>query len=610
MPPKNTKTSSFPFDGGLDMVTSPLMLKPGQLIGCKNYEIANTGGYRRILGFEQTDGRGLASQAQYTALGFDSGIGMNAGDVVVGSISAASGVVLETVSGATGVVYLYVSTGAFVLNDLLVRSSVSRGRVTTLFDAGAGIDIYSEHLRVTKLAVEYHRTLIQEVPGDGPILGVAYLKDIVYAFRDNADHTAARMYKSTPTGWEQVHTPTLAPGGRYWCINYNFSGHAGSMKMYGCDGVNKAFMFDGEVFTQLTTGMAYDTPILIAAHRNHLFLGFRGGSVQHSGIAEPTSWSAVLGAAELAIGDELTAFLPTAGATLLLFSKNTVQVLYGSGQETWELKQLSPTTGAVMGSAQSTAAPIFVSDFGISMIGQADVFGDFQANTISMPVQKIVDNYRTLIVGSTVLKSKNQYRLFFSNGEILVMTFAGDRVRGYTMSDYGVPIRCVSDTGRSDSDSEVENDVFFGSDDGFVYKMDSGPSFAGQEIQAILRIPPNHLGMPRVKKFFRLMIIEVESVSGTPATIFFKPDFGLFSADPVEATQEEITTAVQGADWDDGFWDEFFWSTDNSSGTFYEIRPEGVGLGLGGLIYSSSNDQDPHTIRSGLIHYSLRGMQR
>ncbi|MGK7534763.1 hypothetical protein, partial [Salmonella enterica] len=72
-----------------------------------------------------------------------------------------------------------------------------------------------------------------------------------------------------------------------------------------CDGVNKAFEFDGTNYIPIRTGMATDTPLHVIVHRFYLMLSFRG-SVQVSAIGAPYSWTVVLGAAEIATGDDVT----------------------------------------------------------------------------------------------------------------------------------------------------------------------------------------------------------------------------------------------------------------------------------------------------------------
>jgi hypothetical protein len=85
---------------------------------------------------------------------------------------------------------------------------------------------------------------------------------------------------------------TLPAGGRYEFLNHNFYGLASSYRMYGVNGVGRAFEFDGTTFTPIRSGMAVDTPHRIAEHYNHLFLAFPGGQLQNSSIGAPLDWSA------------------------------------------------------------------------------------------------------------------------------------------------------------------------------------------------------------------------------------------------------------------------------------------------------------------------------
>ncbi|MEG3035810.1 MAG: hypothetical protein RR877_10040, partial [Aurantimicrobium sp.] len=43
-------------NGGLDLVSPPLLAEPGVLIDCLNYEMTAYTGYRRVDGFERYDG--------------------------------------------------------------------------------------------------------------------------------------------------------------------------------------------------------------------------------------------------------------------------------------------------------------------------------------------------------------------------------------------------------------------------------------------------------------------------------------------------------------------------------------------------------------------------
>ncbi|WP_333609712.1 hypothetical protein, partial [Arsukibacterium sp.] len=68
-------------------------------------------------------------------------------------------------------------------------------------------------------AIKAERTVrteaIEPVPGSGPVLGVFRFGGKVYAFRNTADGTAAKMHESSGTGWVEVTTPALAADGKY-----------------------------------------------------------------------------------------------------------------------------------------------------------------------------------------------------------------------------------------------------------------------------------------------------------------------------------------------------------------------------------------------------------
>ncbi len=91
------KTFSFALKGGLDLVTPAAIIDPGKVIGAKNYEPDDEGGYRRLFGYERFDGLPSPSDAFYTLLNFDAGTGaaIVATDIVTGDTSGATSEVLS-----------------------------------------------------------------------------------------------------------------------------------------------------------------------------------------------------------------------------------------------------------------------------------------------------------------------------------------------------------------------------------------------------------------------------------------------------------------------------------------------------------------------------------
>jgi hypothetical protein len=99
-----------------------------------------------------------------------------------------------------------------------------------------------------------------------------------------------------------------AVGGHIETVVENFTGALNTKRVYGVDGVNFAFEFDGVNYIPIRTGMAADAPAHLAYHRNHLFLSFLG-ALQYSGVGQPYSYTLLTGANEIGMGDVISGML-------------------------------------------------------------------------------------------------------------------------------------------------------------------------------------------------------------------------------------------------------------------------------------------------------------
>jgi len=285
--------------------------------------------------------------------------------------------------------------------------------------------------------------------------------------------------------------------------------------MYGCDGKNKAFEFDGTTFTQLTTGMTTDTPAHIFEYKKHLFLAFSGGSVQHSSIGDPTSWSPVTGASEIAIGEEVTGFQLIPGNVLAIMGRNSTHLLYGTSVSNWDLKAFSLESGAIEWSLQHLSTPIYMDDRGLTSLYAVQDFGDVKSKTLSQKVQPIIDAKKSTVVGSVRVREKDQYRLFFSDGTFLIFTFDNTKIMGVTRGEYPVAVLVPV----SVEDLAGDEIILFGCTDGYVYRADSGYSFDGNEVTAWLRPIFNHFKSPENNKRFFKIVLEIDAPR--PITLTF-----------------------------------------------------------------------------------------
>ncbi|RKX22003.1 MAG: hypothetical protein DRP45_11755, partial [Candidatus Zixiibacteriota bacterium] len=84
-------------------------------------------------------------------------------------------------------------------------------------------------------------------------------------------------------------------------LNNSFFDPTDNMLMFWVTGSGTAMSFDGFSLCPIFTGLplADDIPSAIEVYKNYLFLGFKSGSLQHSSLGDPFSFSPLTGAAEL-----------------------------------------------------------------------------------------------------------------------------------------------------------------------------------------------------------------------------------------------------------------------------------------------------------------------
>lgn len=682
-----TNTEMIALGGGLDLSTPSIMTKPGKCTIAKNYECLPKGGYRRIEGYERTDGRDLPSSASYQVIDFTAGNEEIADETAVtqgANTAVALTQILEsgTYGGGDAAGYLVLTK---VVGTWLTTTDIKVGGVTKCVSASApgfaGTD--SLHDTYSQLAQEYYRSLIGAVPGINTIRGVWTYKGVDYAFRDY-DATTLKMYKSTTSGWTEValgrqlnftsggtyeiaegdvitgetstatatvtrvvvtsgtwaggdaagyvvfasqtgtfasetikvganlnvatiagnsSAITLEDGGRFNFVNHNFYGGTSTQRMYGADGVNKAFEFDGTVFCPISTGSAVDTPKIVCAHALHLFLGYYGGSLQQSTVGLPLVWIGG-GAAEYGTGDELTALLTAPGGSLAVICRNSTYLLSGTSIADFVLKPLSLSVGALPYTAQSLGAPIFLDDSGLTSLLATQDSDGMRADTFSQDVEKwLTLTKRQLATASMRVRAKDQYRLFFSDDTALYVTMIGRKVVGIMTEDLGLDVSCCC-SGEDLTGAEV---LLFGSSDGYVYRLDSGNNFDGDAVESYAKLPHNHMGTPTQKKRFRKAILEMTTTK-PGGTIAMVPEFSYGSDEYADAVPVTSTIAGGAATFDLSNWDESYWAGQAVGQA--SSRIDGSGLNISMLIYSTGTYGPPHTISALIIQYDHRGLQR
>ena len=661
--------------GGLDQVTPTLSLKPGVVRRAANFECSITGGYTRIAGYERFDGRPNPSDARYLLLSGTFIGAVAVGDTVTGGTSGATGKVIAVPEGQ---VVLTRQTGIFAPGEYLTVSAVIV--VTGIGIIGLAANGLTDATYKSLAAADY-RADIQAVPGSGPIRGVAFYDDDVYAWRDNAGATMLGMYKSSGSGWTAVPyfavfdfavgtqeifpgetivghtsgatalvkavvllsgswsggdaagyivftdmtgTPTTnewiyvggtkhaeyrgayaaiapLPGGRVQPVVANFGGGQTNKRLYFCDGVNSAYEFDGETLVPIRTGMTPDVPTRIQVHKQHLLLAF-GHSLQFSGIGEPYSWSPIFGAGEIAMNDVITQLLPLPGdqssGALAVYTKTDTSVLYGSSSENFSLSNFNVGTGGLAYTGQNLDQSYILSERGVMGLSATLNFGNFTAASLTMNIRPFVQARRNLATASVVNREKGQYRVFFGDGYGLYITIVNGQYMGAMPVQFPNDVLCSTEGATVDGNETS----FFGSSNGFVYRLDAGTSFDGDEIASNITLVYNSANSPRILKRYRRA--SVEMTGDSYADFGFGYDLGYRTPELEQPSDDVYTNDLRSAFWDSFTWDNFIFDGRDISPS--EVEVTGTAENIAIRISSVSNLLKPFTVNSIIVHYTMR----
>lgn len=406
-----------------------------------------------------------------------------------------------------------------------------------------------------------------------------------------------------------AHSAIAFPaGGRYECVNANFTGSTATERVYGVNGVGKAFEFDGTIVTPITTGMAVDTPEHVAVHRHQLFLSFKG-SVQNSGVGDPFAYSVVLGAEEITTGIAVTAMVSqpgnATGSAMAIFTERQLFTLYGETPSNFNLVPGIPGAGAAPYSAQWFGQALVMSHGGIQRISQSQEYGDFQAAMASAQIQPLINRHANRTVASAVYRERNQYRVFFDDGTAIAMGMDNRKVVGFTPIAYERNITCYC-VGRRSDGAEY---CYFGDDDGYVYRDNIGTSFDGDAYASWVRLAFDHQGLPRILKQYYSVAVDLRVESGGSIAIGYELGGGTLESDSgdqqtiVQNITLSKTLDVIGAGgyWDQFTWDSFIW--DAAAAPTYTFDIDGSETSLSLLFYVNSAVDGTHSVQGMHINY-------
>lgn len=400
----------------------------------------------------------------------------------------------------------------------------------------------------------------------------------------------------------------LNASGKYRFRNYNFGGHTSSFQMYGVNGVNNAFEFDGTVFTLIETGMAYDQPTHIGVHRGQLLLAYAGGSLQHSGKNNPLSFQPVLGANEILAGDEITGFIEEVGDISFVFTRNKTFRLEGFVQENIQLKLHNSETGAISDTIQRIGRSTYLDDRGFSQLPTTDAFGDFASSQISMKVDPLVQSFlaSSNVDASIVNKGLSVYRCFFSDKGAISIGFSGNRVNGITAIDYGLSVTDTSNGEMLNENGKTVERLFLGDIDGRVLEIDVGRNFNGEAMEAYFVTAYYASGSPEYNKKYRRATVYLTGEGRTTLRVAADYNYNEYALNFQHILDEAIP--LGGGRYGINRHGSFLYSRASQGDVRVPMGSHARNVSL--IVYHNEANEEPHIIYSVHYHLSRRRLIR
>ena len=571
------------FSGGLDLMTPYLQIPPGRMIIGLNYEEAELGGYRRIAGYALFDGSDTPAAVPGTG--------------PIRGVWALSGLVVAVrdVDGSTAAMYMASSSG-WQLVDLGTRLSYDAGTLSEL-KAGDAITGGTSGATATVVRNSIRSGLI----GNSDVAGTLTLESVTGTFADDENLLLGVDVVGVADGASTANT--LTAGGRYEWVNANFFGQADTRAIYGVNGLDMPFEFDGTTFSVIDTGISAQQPTHITEHQNRLVFGYQGGSIQLSGAGEPFDYRQIKDAFEVAIGDRVNGFIPMPGGVLGVAARNSFAILYGRDTSNFELRRFS-SFGIQAYSFSEVNKTIFaVDERGVTVLQPSDAFGDFNGVVVSDQIKPelTINNRIRTVTASMTARVKGQYRVFFgSTGYYFTMRAGAIAGIGKVSFNHPVLVACGED---DESDGEL---LLFGSDDGQVFQMDQSDRFNGEPILAFIRTPFLFFGQPTARKQLRRIFLDARSSSEDPLPVFARVDFDNAGADVPSSrvAENEIPASFEQAIFDADLWDQGRFSVAFRAQVPLDVRGYGENMSL--TLLTTGETPGTHTFFGAIYHYSQR----
>ena len=418
----------------------------------------------------------------------------------------------------------------------------------------------------------------------------------------------------------------------YRMMNKNFFASSSSYNAYGVNDLTAAFQIDQNNVvmpilmpqTPLANQPANNNPFFIAEYQNFLWLAFPGGIVQQSVQGVPYQFDGFLGAAEFGVGAEITGMYSIVGPALAILTVKDSWTVNGTDDANFTLTKAAEKVGAIKYAAQGLDTVYALNELGITSLSRTQSYGNFVGATISQLIQTIVAALRPNFQDSTIVRSTNEARFYFTDGSVLIMYVPGlgQQNKAWSAVESGVtaqfgyasypnPVYNICNT-EDQNGNEVS---YFGSTngDGFVYQDRSGTSWDGAQITSYVRLAFNNVGSPATRKYFRRADLELNALSSL--ALKFSWDLSYSNTESSSAVSGITASQIPavnvfggGGYWDSINWNNFDWDGQAISSARASLN--GTGENISFLIFHQAIVDTPFILQGLVLHFDPRRYQR
>lgn len=452
-----------------------------------------------------------------------------------------------------------------------------------------------------------------------PASGVLVLSNVTGTFQDGESLLVSSTSRSVAVGSQYI--PALPPALDLNWVMYNFTGRDGGDVVYFIDGnTDVLYRYDGTNIVGVSLGLSDSAALSqINAYKGRLYLS-AAASLFISAPGYPFKYDAVDGAAEIAVGSEVTNVVVARGgqtsSAIVVTTDRSINVLYGDSEADWQLQSLSSDIGAIKNTACLVNGDVlFAANSGIFSVQAVNQYGNFAVNSVAQKVSTLYKELRPLIKRANVRADASEYRLYCSDGRVLVATQTS------TVTDSGAVNKSLVFSVVSFRDYEtnsfVFNDVcktvdstgaerFFVSSDRYVYEIDRGTSFDGRPIFAFLVTAFFHNNLVSVRKRYKRVIIAIKSNKYSEGSVMY--DVSPSAYDGGMSRDLILSAYPQGTWYDVSEYGSFVWSA--GIAPEYKLDTPGTGKAMSLMVKSVSSISDPFVVQSFTVTYMVGRLER